>query len=354
MADLGTLVSNSMRDGYFAMIAQNPLAQLGPPERKLLGAELLPEKLVEQNAYREEAIRFRSIIANAGSRYSTAQKKDGDLFAMFLVELGSSDIAREMTGRQYDALIRLLGRSEDMSALASMGNWADVVLNRALTEYNEKQRWEAIVNASVVRVGDNNYSETVNYANPAGHRVNAGGAWSSDTYDPFNDIILGRDFLRGKGYNVNRIITSTPVRSIALRNANVKKAVYNNSLAAGMTSPAMLKEYLGQQDLPGFETYDLQYRTQTGTGYFIPRNVLIMVATTGENPALDVGDNERFLSNVLGYTAVGRAAGQANPGRAIFIEPQMDKPPRIEGVAWQESLPVITEPESMYIVGGIS
>ncbi|MBX6772690.1 MAG: major capsid protein [Chloroflexi bacterium] len=361
MPDIATLIEQMQRDGHFATIARNPLAQFGTAARRYIGAELLPERLVEENAYREQGVRYRTVIANAGTRYSPAQKKGADLVGDFLVELGDSDIARELTGREYDALVRLLGRNASMEAMAQLISWADTTLNRALVEYNEKQRWDAIVTAQVVRRGDNGYTETVNYANPTGHRVNAGGQWSDDNYDPWDDIMAGADLLASKGYTVDRIVTSRTVASILARNQKVAARAGvivatgpALTLAAGRASLDAISAALVRDGLPPLELYDLQYRTQTGTGYFLARNVFVMVATTGRDETVDAGDNEQTLSNTLGYLAVGRPVGQPEPGRVIRAEFKADKPPRIEGEAWQTSLPVITEPEAIYVIGGIS
>jgi hypothetical protein len=86
-----------------------------------------------------------------------------------------------------------------------MIDWAEVTLNRPLLEVIEKQRWQAIIDASVVRIGDNGYGETVTYPNPTGHRVAAGGTWSDNAYDPYADIMALAEVLAVKGYVVNRI-----------------------------------------------------------------------------------------------------------------------------------------------------
>ena len=79
-----------------------------------------------------------------------------------------------------------------------------------------------------------------------------------------------------------------------------------------------------------------------------------MLATTGRDATLDLGDSEQLLTDTLGYTAIGRAAGQAQPGRVVRMEAFDNKPPRIEGEAWQTSLPVITEPEAIGVIAAIS
>lgn len=360
--DLATLLAEMEEQGHFVDISTNPLAQFGQPARRLIGAEILPEQTVEENAYREEAIRYRTIVSNDGTRYSPVQMKGGELLGEFLVELGDSDIGRELTAREYDAIVRLLRRSSDMDAIGRLLNWSDLVLNQALLEGNERQRWQAIVSAVVQRRGDNGYEEDVLYSNPSGHRVNAGGAWSNDAYDPFDDIMDGAQFLAAKGFTVSRIFSGLPVITIMSNNAKVQarvglpviNATGTIEIARQRASKAQVDGALAANALPAIEQYDLQYRTQDGTGFFLARNVLVMVCTTGRDSNIDLGDDERILPDTLGYYAVGRAAGQPNPGRVIQVESFRNKPPRIEGEGWQTGLPVITEPEAMYVIGAIA
>jgi hypothetical protein len=340
-----------------------PTKQYGIAPRSYLGASLLPERMVDENAYREESIIYRTVIANDGTRYSPSQKKGAALVGSFLVELGNSDIASEFTSRDYDALLRILNTRPSMDAAASLLSWLDRTVNLALIEKNEKQRWEAIVSASVVRSGDNGYTETVSYSNPANHRAAAGGTWSSNSYDPFADILAMADLLESKGYTVGRIITSRTVLSILAGNDKVKArtgvATINASgqitATAGRATRDAINGALERDGLPAIETYDLQYRTQTGTGYFLSRSAFVLVATTGQDESIDLGDtNSRMVANTLGYTALGRAAGQAMPGRVLRMEAFENKPPRIEAEGWQTSLPVITNPEAIAVITSIS
>src|SRR5690606_26843940 len=138
-------VQELIEKGQIEALATNPLAQFGPPRRPLLGASLLPERLVAQNLYRETGIRYRTIVALDGTRYSPAQKRpSGQLVGEFLVELGHQDIAQELTGNDYDALLELLGRNVTMDAAASILRWVDVAVNQALIQRTEIQRWQAI------------------------------------------------------------------------------------------------------------------------------------------------------------------------------------------------------------------
>lgn len=360
--DLATLIAQARADGTLINLARNVLAQFGRPNRRYLGAELLPERTVEENQYTEDAIRYRTVVANGGTRYSPAQKKGGDLIGTFDVKLANSDIARELTGRDYDVLLRYLGRNASMDAIANLTNWAETVLNLALIEVNEAWRWQAIVDASVVIEGDNGYKEIVSLANPAGHRVNVAGDWGSDSYDPFLDIYAMADLLQSKGYTVGRIFAGTPVLTKMSKNKFVRERtghfVTNNGgaleLAAGRANVAGINAALQLDNLPPIERYDLRYRSQTGDTRFLHAQAFVMVALTGQNEELDLPDGEQnLITDTLGYTAIGRAAGQSEPGRVIRAEHFENKPPRIEGEAWQTSFPVITEPEAIGVLKNI-
>ncbi len=362
MADIASLIAQARADGTLINLARNVLAQFGRPQRRYLGAELLPERTVEENQYTEDAIRYRTVVANGGTRYSPAQKKGGDLIGTFDVKLAHSDIARELTGRDYDILLRYLGRNASMEAIAALTNWAETTLNLALIEVNEAWRWQAIVDAAVVVEGDNAFKETVQLANPAGHRVNVAGDWGNDSYDPFQDIYAMVNLLQGKGYTVGRIITGTPVITKLSLNKNVRQRtshfVTTNGnaleLAAGLGNLAGINAALQLDSLPPIERYDLRYRTQQGDVRFLHAQAFVMVALTGQNEELDLPDGEQnLITDTLGYTAIGRAAGQSEPGRVIRAEHFENKPPRIEGEGWQTSFPVITDPEAIAVCKGI-
>jgi len=361
--DLITLLNNIRQDNGFELIARNPAAQFGRPSRRYIGAELLPERTnIPGNAYREEEIRYRTVIANSGTRYSPAQKKGGDIVGSFMVELAESDISREFTGQQYDTLLRILAGNRSMEAMAAVTNWLDTTVNLALVELLEVQRWQAIVGAVIHRTGDNALSEDIVYANPDGHRVRVAASWSEDGTDPFEDIATMADLLASKGYNINRIITSRQVLSIMAANAKVKTrtgvAVISPTgqitSASGRATRDVINNALTSDGLPPIELYDLQYRTQAGTEYFLPRGTMVLACTTGRMEDIDLGDETRTIYDTLGYTAVGRGVGQASNGRVIQAEAMTDKPPRIEAQGWQTALPVITEPEALAVIYGIT
>lgn len=364
--DLKSMVERLRADRTFQTIASNTRAQFGLPTKQYLGATLLPERNVPENAFEETEIRYRTTIANDGTRYSPAQKKgEQSLVGSFFVILGNSDIAREFTGRDYDALIGLLGGGRDMQAMANLARWTDVAVNLGLVEKNEQQRWQAIINAHVVREGDNGYREDVFYPNPPGHRVIAGGTWSNNSYDPYLDILAQAQLLRDKGYEINRIITSAAVVAIMAGNAKIQQRtgslmVFNNngtlSTFQSTASRNSINTRLAQDNLPGIEVYDQWYYDQDRTVRFMDPRTMLLVATTGRREELVVDQTQELLAveNVLGYTAIGRAVGQSGPGRVIRAWAFDNKPPRVEAEGWQTSLPVIMEPEAIATISGIA
>lgn len=359
--DLGSLIAQMEKDQSLLRIARNPLAQFGPAEQRLLGATILPEQTVESNSYREEKVQYRTIIANHGTRYSPVQIKASAMTGWVDVTLWHSDKGDMLTSRDYDALLAYLRRRDDMAAIASLTRFADRGLNLPLKVRNEKDRWDAIISAQVVLLGDGGYTETIDFPNPSGHRVAAGSVWSNNANDPFVDIYALSRMLAAKGLKLSRLITSTNVVNILSANAKVAARAnritisggtitnYNANVQIDEINRALIKD-----DLPPFELYDAQYRTQTGTARFMPNNVVVGVCATGRDAELDLGDRIQILPNTLGYTAMGTPAGQSGPGPVMVIEQFRTKPPRIDGQIWQAAGVVITEPEGMVVITGIS
>ncbi len=359
--DLGSLIAQMEQDQVLYRLALAPQAQFGIPTRRYLGATILPEQLVPANAFREEKIQYRSVIANHGTRYSPVQIKGSAMTGWVDVVLGHSDIGAMLTSKDYDALLKYLQSGQDMGAMASLIQFTDNLLVTPLVERNELDRWNAIVNATVQMRGDNGYTEDVAYPDPAGHRANAASVWSNDANDPFDDIYTMAQLLYGKGLQLARLITSRNVLTIMAGNAKVASRASRITISGGTiiaqnvrVTIEQVNAALAADGLPALELYDLQYRTQTGTARFMPNNVMVGIAATGRDPELDLGDRMFILSNTLGYVGVGRPAGQANPGRVVLLTPSPRKPPRIDGEAWQTSLPVITEPEGMFVIKSIS
>lgn len=364
MADLKSLIERLQADGTFANITNNPLAQFGAAARRYVGAEILPERLVEENSYTETNVKYRTVIANSNGRYSPPVKKGGvGLVGDMKVELGTSDIARELTGREFDAIVRLTRRGDDIAAAAQAMGWVDTNIVRALLEYTEQQRWQAIVDGEVIRQGANGFSEPVAYPNPAGHRVAAGGDWTSDAYDPFDDILAMAQTLTDKGYRVTRIITSSAVIASMAKNENVAKrtgslqvsASGTIEILAGFATRNAINNVMTASGLPALETYDLTYRDEDGSQTrFLANDAMVFVSETGQDETIVFNDAVKVVPNIVGYSALGLPVGLGSPQRALFLAPQFDKPPRVEAQGWQETLPVITEPEALGVISGIA
>ncbi len=375
--DIKGLVETMIQGGAFNNVVSNPMAQFGNlPDNPYLLADLLPERPVPVNDYTEEGIRYRTIVANAGTRYSPVQIKGGVISGAFKVSLGNSDIGSQFTSADYDALIRtleqftgtagILGGNVNrplMSAVAMLTNWAEMTLNQPLLMHNELQRSQALVNAQIILLGDNNYREVVNLPNPTGARVAAGGTWSNNTYDPLVDMQARRNYLANKGYKVSRIITSTDVLTIMANNTKIQTRGGFVSLVSGTVAGlasyvdrAGVNAMIARDGLPPIEVYDRVYFTQQAYGYIWPRDTMIFVCTTGRDERIERGDLEPVVKqNTLGYTAIGRTTGQSAPGRVIKTTPVPDrKPPRIDGEGWQTSLAVVTDPEAVSVITGIA
>lgn len=389
--DVGALVQGMIENDAFARLINDPLAQFGPPEQPYLGAEFLPERVVLENEFTEEGIRYRSPVANHGTRYSPVQIKEGMISGSMRVSLGNSDIGAELTGKQYDQIIRLLQRVHgvpglpassgggvaipSIQAVQAMLKWTDMGLVRPLHARNEVDRWTAIVDATCAIVGDNGFQETISYSNPTGHRINAGGTWSSNTYDPMADIIAVKNFLAAKGYRLARIVSSTPVVSILSNNLLLRQRAGYVSIASGTVvglssglSIDDINKLFSRDGIPPIEVYDAQYFTQnagattfttqgvTFTGnWYLKRDVMVFFAATGRDEEIDRGDLEPLVkSDTLGYVGVGRPAGQTDAGMVVEVEAKKGKPPRVEGQAWQTSLPVIAEPEAVCVIKNIA
>lgn len=378
MYDLKSTIKQMMGEGYFDTILTRPLADWAPEFKPLLGETILPAQNRLKNKYRETAVRYRSLVANDGTRYSPAQKKGSKIVGNMDVELTDQDIAADFTSEDYDEALAVAeannynGSNPTMAGVIAVTGWFASQIVRPLDQKREVMRWQAIVDAVVLLRGDNGFKKDIPVSNPAGHRVSAGGQWSDNSYDPFEDIFAQMEFMANKGYTVGRIITSRQVVYKLLNNAKVKQAVGgfiavsgDGTLvsAAGRQNLNKLNDYLQENGLPAIETYDTTYSLDSETpedldttsAFYLKRNVFVMLATTERNLRIDRGDKEPLIyRGILGYHGVGRPAGAAGPGVKQDIEYISKKPPRISAEAWQTTYPVITDPEAISVIKDIS
>lgn len=368
--DYTTLVARLADRGDLLRIALNPQAQFGVRARQYMGPTIMPEVPKLANEYTESFIRYRSPIANHGTRYSAAQYKEGALVGSMRVTLGHSDIASDLTAEKLDALQALLDRNASLDAMLAVTNFIDSAINVPLIERNEADRWAAIINGVVPMRGDNGYTENVLYPNPSGNRAAIAGPWSTNTNDPYSDIMAVKRAAAAKGLTIKRIITTTHDLAILANNLIVQGRTGRTVLAVGGSNITLARGAATLDELnaanrldglPPFETYDLQYQTQAGTVPFFPTGNMVFICDTQRDPGLDLGDLGLLppeilaqLNGFVGYVGVGKPAGQAVPGRKIWSEGYDNKPPRIECEGWQTSLPIITEPDAVFVLNTIT
>lgn len=380
--DIATLLAELHEKEFPRVMNGNPLAQFGEPNLPpLLGPTLLPERTVDENSYYETAIRYRTEIANDGTAYSPVQMKGSALVGSMKVDLvGHADVGSDFTSNEYDQLSKMLASGRDFEAMATLVQWVNSQLLMPLVHKNEKYIWDAIVDAQIVRVGDNGFTETVAYSNPPNHRrtltssgttANPAGWYETDvtdTYDPWEDIYERINLLTEKGYSVSRIITSRSRFQVLARHhftharlGPVIKFGSNELIGPGQVTLAAVNGILAQDGLPPIELFDRRYNTATGSFRFMPEDAMVFIGNTANTYQIDLGDDSnliaqnggsRFLSisNAIGYLAVGRTAGSPTPGRVIHTELRERKPKAIYGEAYQTTIPVITEPEAIAVL----
>lgn len=413
MPNLATIIQSMREQGIPETVSRNNLAQFGDKARAYLGSTLFPERNVPQNSYREEQMRFRTVIAPDSSRYGSVQRRGADLYASFLVELANSNIGADITAADYEALVRMSERNLTMEATVRLTNWMDIRINRALIENNERMRWEFLINGRVTRTGDNGYREIVDYGVPKQQRIDfaqaapawapSGGwvlasgtpdsvgasyngiavpatnatGWANAAVDPFDQLQFAAQILTDAGYTPGRMFTTRNVISVMSRNANVKarggvavvsdqmagtnprgRAIVQSSLRASRES---INRMLEDDGLPPFETYDLMYRTNLGVRRFFPNGYVVIVANTERDVNLDFPDVGPLINqldlfegdrtqNIVGYTAVGTTTGETAPGRKMLMKHIDNLPPAIYAEGWQTSLIVPQEMQAFMVL----
>ena len=359
MAELSSVIRDFRESGDLDAVANLPrLRFLDDRARPLLGATVLPEVTKDNNRYIEEDFALVDMIADDTDRYSPVRfKASGAQLASFEVALGDSSIGRQMGAAEYDRLVSLLGSNASFEQLADVVIGFAASIARGLTYKAEKQRWDAIIAGSVVRrVG--NTTETIVYPTATGQRTAIAGAWTSDAYDPFDDIMAVQEFAATMGYDgIARIITSRKVLHILV--GNEKMAYRSGAYSEGPGGVAFrssadqgkLGNYLSSNGLPQIETYDSRYSDTTGRFRFMDENSVVYIFDTGraneEAMELSGADQSAFMpesAGTVGYVGVGKVGGYNTPGRVVNVLHPDDHPKRVLGEGLMTHLPVFTEP----------
>lgn len=374
--DITELLEAGDYSAQLKRLINDPMTSFGPTLAPLLGATFLPEINVPENKYKEEGIKFRTPVANHGTRYSPAQLKSGMMSGEFDVELAYSDIAAQMTAKDYDTFIKFLrgiyGRPgiqgggvsgpANMDAMTQLLNWAELAIVRPLAARNEIDRWAALINGQVVLTGNNGYNGLVTYPNVSGTRVTAGGTYSNNSYDPIPDITARINYLTRKGYQPIGMVMSTDVEMIMVNNQQVRQrsgifAIQGGSVTGlpAYLTQSQLANVFSQNKLPPYVVYDATYTTQTDFGWFFPRDTIFIYCATGRNQEISRGDLEPVVvHDTLGYVGVGTVQGQLEPGKHTYMEHIEKKPSSVYIEGYQSSLPVITDPEAFAVITGIA
>lgn len=363
--EIAALLDQMQSDGTLHRIATDPAVQFGSGARRYIGAEILPERQVNVNMYREQKISYRTVVANHGNRYSPAQRKGSKFIGHFDVILSDSDIADEFTAQEYDTLLQMItpvvgpidASVQGMAAVGQLARWMDRGINLPLVELNEKMRWQALVNKQVQCRGDNGFKEDINYPSFADLTITASN-WIDPTIDPWDDIFKLQQAFAARGVTIKRIITSLQATAVMAKNAKVRARAGSITVLSGNVTSlqgfatlAQMNAALTADGLPPMETYNLQYRTQTGSKYFLPPDNMVFIGGSDLDETIDLGEGQfETIEGTLGYMAVGRGVGQASPGRYLRMKAEDDKPPRVDGQGWQTSLPVLTEPELVGLI----
>ncbi len=373
MADFATVIQNLRDDNQFIEAARVPDIQFfGPRNRRFLAAELMPEQLRENNAYREEDFHLIDVVASDIDRYSPPPFKGSFVRAgQFLVELGDSGLSLQMGTAMYSRIVAMLGRAASMDRVAAQFLEFNGSIINGMLIHNERQRWDAIRNAVVNRVIDET-TEVVQYPNSSGQRVALVDAWSDPTYDPIPDFFAQTTRASELGYpGVARIIATQDVVDILQANPLVQDRIGNVRVvgAAGserefrdFADVSQLDAYLRANRLPAIEVFDETYRDQDGSHRYLPTGTIIFIYSTGRQTAdlmeeEDVG--ELFIpangGAGIGYTGIGTNAGHEDlgPGRYTELVFHGGTRPAVVGAGVQKGLPVFTEPNGFAVYTNI-
>jgi hypothetical protein len=369
MADLLSFVNEFTQKRYPEQIARDPRVQFGTPDRAYLGAQLMPEMLTDANMVVEDLARFEVVVANDGNALSPPQIKQSAGGAELVVRLGHIDLASQMNARDMKRLGNLLNSNDRAPAEEFLSRWLTRAIRMGLAEKQEAQRWQLLSDAAVTVNYLDQPARTLSFPNlnPAGHRVTvpsgtvaAPAGWYSATFDPMRETIVPlKIILEQLGYMVSRIITSTKIRDgvLASNEAMMRRsgATLITNDAGGLQTIDRNLSDVGTRflanGLPAPEVYNLQYKTQVGTNRFLNETKFIMIASTGRDAEIDLGDEGvRVIDNTLGYYGVGVSDGQPAPGAVLTTRYSDLKPVGIYSEGYLEGFPVLMEPEAVVVI----
>lgn len=360
--------------GRLQLLASDPRISFGTDRRPLILSQVLPNRADASNVIIEDIVRFGQLIANDGNPLSPPQKKAPPVASLpMTVRLGHIDISTQMSAKDWKALGNLISGTDRSVAESFVASWLIRMVRLAIESKAELQRGQAIADAAVTVSPMDTDPFTVQLPNPDGHRVTVPSGstttpsgWYDSTYDPFvQDILPMRQLLSDKGYAVTRIIYSSRVQGVLLSNETVTRRTpggVNITVSAsgqlqsvvGASSVAALNGVFQSFGLPVPTVYDQRYSTQLGSYRYIEDSKFIFICATGQDETVvyptEEGLQTEIIEDTLGYYGIGISEGHPNPGLIITPRVREMKPVGFEVEAYQESFPVINQPEAIAVL----
>lgn len=383
LSSLSELVSWMNGTGQIKSLAASSIAQFGDPAAPLLGASLLPERILTDNVAKEGQLYIGGEIGQSGADYSPAQLNQGFGAAEESFVLGKLDSASQLVGPDIEAIINnVLPQisTTDVRATSAaeiLARWIDRVILYGLSTVEEQQRWQAIVDKIVKRRGSNNYTEDVVYPTAPGSvltvaasgTIAAPAGWYSrdpvTAADALEDILAMQQYFADRGYTLNRIISKSSIRTVFLRNGKVRQAALVPGTERAPT-PADLQALMNAYGLPNWEVYDQTFRYRepaNATGFarraYLDRatyDPVILLAQTSLSEQIRVERSDTALGtielpNTLGYFGLGRPPGQTQFGKVMNLVVYDEKyPPSIYAEVIAQGLPIIQDKEAIAII----
>lgn len=372
--DIAGLVTYLENRGDFNRNANNLLSAWGPQSRPLISAQFLPPRLVQLNENTVADLRFRTVAAQDIARNAPAPLLDGgEMVGSIRYKLGDSALARQLTPADYDAVMVYLNRTMTMPAAARLLGIFDTLIVQSMTEHDELASCDAIVSGGYSRRGNNGYFEYINGPELDNHRVVMAEDWSDPTVNPWVYILARIEVLTDAGYELSgiRSILTNEVRTIlkenpftALRVGKANLVLNSDGTIRAQSIPGVITDDELDAAFTGLKvqtplTQDLRIATRTGQKRAFQEGALAFIASTGQTEQVIYNQDDPKavpleVADTIGFTGIGKAAGQGTPGRRtatrVFAN-QSDA--RVEFEGWQCTGPVINQPQAISVATGI-
>ncbi len=361
MPEILEFVQQAVDSGKVFSFVNDPRSQfrvVGPDGQiqTYLGATFLPLVSQDSNLFVDEGFEWLSLIGTDGDLFSRVPLRSAARHRAQGVSLATNDSGAQLTPKDYDTLKRLvrLGKLEGANRVIQTLLLVGAI--RPLNDIIEKQRWQAIVDAKVVRAGDNDYYEEVDYTNIPGHRVNTGQQWYDPDYDPILDIQAMADKMGSVTNIIVRrrlvsVLTSHP--KMRMRSGSVVLDGTSLRNIPGRSNLSELNQILTLDGLPPLQIYESYFHNLQGERIpFLRDTAFVMLNTSAIDPENISVDPDLITPTSLGYVGNGTPAGQDRPGRVAFLHTILNtKAPGMWVEGTQVTLPVVRTSEDNHRVG---